>query len=136
LPLSERYLAEQGTFDCSIDDAYSIMIPVEHLIHGMKLHWSGIEGHYIDKEQRLIAFDPSVQEKGPSALLIQKDTFQEFLDEKEYAVVWTLLGEKRTIGGMTPGAWRGMTVINGTYRLKDEKIVGKLTPIFEAPTKE
>jgi hypothetical protein len=135
LPLSEIYCVERGTFDCSIDEGYSIKVPVKQLIDGMGLHWNRIEGFFFDNTGQLIAFDPSVREPGPGVLLVRRDAFLEFLEEHGYAVMWTLLGERRLIGGgIGHRDWKGDTVISGAYRVLGERITGSLSPTFRSPT--
>lgn len=136
LPLSEIYHVERGTFDCSIDETYSIKVPVKQLIDGMGLHWNGIEGCFFDEAGQLIALDPSVWEPSPGVLLIRRDAFLEFLEEHGYAVMWTLLGERRLIGGsIGPNNWKGGTVISGAYKVDGERIIGSLSPEFRSPTR-
>lgn len=135
LPLTESYHVEGSGFDCSIDEGYSIQVPVKQLANEMRLHWFGIEGHYFDEARRIIAFDPSVKEVGPSALLIHRDTFLEYLANNQYAVIWTVLGEKRLIGGgHDPDDWKGDTTINGVYRVVGNKIEGNLSTNFRNRT--
>jgi len=134
LPLSERYLAEYGTFDCSIDDTYSITVPVEHLVQGMRLRWSGSEARFVDEAGQLTAFDPSTQESGPSALLVRRESFLEFLEDQNYAVLWTLLGEKNLVGGgIGPDNWKGRLVISAAYQVVDREISGGLSTTFRSP---
>jgi len=136
LPLSEIYHVERGTFDCSIDETYSIKVPVKQLIDGMGLHWNGIEGCFFDEAGQLIALDPYVWEPSPGVLLIRRDAFLEFLEEHGYAVMWTLLGERRLIGGsIGPNNWKGGTVISGAYKVDGERIIGSLSPEFRSPTR-
>ena len=134
LPLSETYNVEHGTFDCSIDEGFSIRVPAEQLVHGMGLHWNGVDGCFFDKTGHLTAFDPSVKKPGPSVLLIRRDAFLEFLEEKGYAIVWTLLGEKGLTGGLGTHSWQGDSVVYGSYRLSKGQIAGKLMTKFRSPT--
>jgi hypothetical protein len=134
LPLSEKYLAEQGTFDCSIDDTYSIIVPVEHLTREMKLRWSGSEARFVDEAGQLTAFDPSTREPGSDVLLIRRDGFLEFLEEQDYAVFWTLLGEKKLMGGaMGPDDRKGILIISAAYQVVDGEISGGLSTTFLSP---
>jgi len=137
LPLSEIYHVERGTFDCSIDETYSIKVPVKQLIDGIGLHWNGIEGCFFDMTGQLVAFDPSVREPGPGVLLIRRDVFLEFLEEHGYSVMWTLLGQRRLIGGsIGPDNWKGDIVISGAYRVGEDRIIGGgLSPTFRSPTR-
>jgi hypothetical protein len=136
LPLSETYNVEAGTFDCSIDEGYSINVPIKLLFSGMGMHWSGSAGRFCDKNNQLVAFDPSTQQFGPGALLIHRNTLLRFLDQNEYEILWTLLGERRSIGGgFDPRDYPGLTVISGVYRLMDGEIIGGLSTSFRPPAR-
>lgn len=124
LVTAESYLWERG-YDCSIDDTISIYTPCKWLVDRMGLRWNGVEGHFIDIQGNLIAFDPSVKVSGPGALLINKDALLRFLNENGYDILWTILGEKRIIGGgMSQSEWKGRLEINGVYRIYNEKFEG------------
>jgi hypothetical protein len=135
LPTSSLYLKEGTDYDCSIEDSIHIHLPCGWLADGMKLRWRGTEGRYFNKQGELIAFDPSVGQAGPAALLMNKDRLLEFLDAAGYALFWTLLGEKQMIGGRDfPREWKGRLTISGAYRLHDGVIKGTTTSTYEAPT--
>ena len=137
LPLTETYYVDGGSFDCSIDEGYSIKVPVKQLVDEMGLRWNGVEGCWFDKTGQLIAFDPSVQERGSGPLLIRRDTFLEFLEKHGYAVMWTLLGERRLIGGnMGPDTWKGDTTISGTYRVVGGSVTGNPSLTFRTPAQK
>jgi hypothetical protein len=124
LVTAESYLWERG-YDCSIDDTISIYMPCKWLADRMGLRWNGVEGCFFDTEGNLIAFDPSARASGPGALLINKDALLRFLNENGYDILWTILGEKRIIGGrMSQSEWKGRLEINGVYRIHNEKFEG------------
>lgn len=131
LSATQGYFAESSGYDCSIDDTINITIPRKVIVDQMKLHWKGIEGHFYDTAGTLVAFDPSVKESGPGALLVRKDAFTRFLDAEDYSVLWTLLGEKLVAGTHTD--WKGTTRLSGAYHLADGKIDGEFTTRFKGP---
>lgn len=134
LPLVATYIQGDRGFDCSIDNVIGITVPTQLLAERMGLSWNGHEGKYFDKAGKLAVFDPSVDENGPSTLLIQKEAFSSFLQESNYCVVWTLLAEKQLIGGgYRHDEWKGRLEISGVYRLVDGKVQGQLTPRFRSP---
>jgi len=136
LPLWEEYTASGGTHDCSVDTTFSIHIPTKQLVDDLSLHWHGIDGCYFNNKNELIAFDPSAQSTRPGTLLIHKDSFHEYLERNDYAVLWTLLGEKRIIGGgFNFDDWKGSTTINGVFQYIDGKITGNISAQFSPPTK-
>jgi hypothetical protein len=91
---ADEYTQESQGFDCSIDESYSIYLPAKWIADGMSLSWKGKGGHCCDPSGELVAFDPSVTSKGPSALLLRKDKFLKFLHESKCEIVWTVIGEK------------------------------------------
>ena len=92
-----NYLREGG-FDCSIDEGYTLKLPGVELIDGLGLHWNGKDAQFINETGKLIAFDPTVQDQGPSALLIREDALLEFLNKNKLGLFWAILGEKRILG--------------------------------------
>lgn len=120
---TDGYDQEDSGYDCSIDGHINVRLPSKLLVHGLDLDWMGKEGHYYDKNENLIAFDPSVLEIGPSALLIKRKALLEYLNKNEYAVIWIVTGEKRIIGGsMRREDWKGRLDISGLYYLKGGKL--------------
>lgn len=134
LVTSDAYMQEMSTFDCSLDDTIIISLPCKFLADGMGMHWAGEEGHFLDDQGSLIAFDPSVRSLGPGALLIRKDSLLEFLNANDLQIVWTLLGEKEQIGGtMTQRDYKGSLEINGAYRFDKDAIQGTKSCRFLEP---
>jgi hypothetical protein len=137
LVTDEEYLQERG-FDCSIESPICIKLPARWLHDGMQLCPTEVDGAYSDGRGLKVAFDPSVQEAGPGVLLVDKQTFIEFLSSKGYEVFWTVLGEKLVIGGGAgAGHWPGTLKISGAYRLNSEgKLTGKFHTKFMSPAHE
>ncbi len=129
---TETYLRETPTYDCSIDEGYRIEVPVKLIADGMSLNWGGVEGNHYDQRGTLIASDPSVREDGPSALLIRKQEFLEFLDANSYDVIWTVYGEKYQYTG-SPGSesWYGRLEIDGAFRMIAGQLTGFLRSRFD-----
>jgi len=137
LPLIQTYTRETGGFDCSVDETFSIIMPNQFIVKQMGLEWKGYEGKFFDKTGTLIAFDPSVSEKGLQTLLIRKEAFVSFLNKNEYGVLWTVSGEKQLIGGrFGPQGWKGKLEINGAYRWSSNQFEGQITPCFETPQEQ
>ena len=131
---AERYLHEDGGFDCSINKTISIHLPSRPLAEEMGLRWNGVEGCFFDERGELVARDPSVREAGPSALLVRKDSLLRFLREHNYDLLWTVLGEKQIIGGnVSADNWQGRLEINGAFRLWRDGLVGALRSVYRSP---
>ncbi len=128
---TEQYSWARGSYDCSIEDTIRFYLPCKLIINKMKLEWNGDEGHLYDKHHNLIAFDPSIKNTGPSALLINKELFIEFLKDHGYEILWTILGEKRILGGRDDSdKLLGLSEISGCYRILDGKVNGIISSNF------
>ncbi|MCD6239204.1 MAG: ATP-binding protein [Thermotogae bacterium] len=122
---TDQYMQEYSGYDRSIDETIHIYLPVKWLADSMGLCWNGVEGHFYDNKGNLIAFDPSVRTPGPGALLINRGAFLQFLNDRGYDILWTILGEKNIIGGrMSPDDWKGRLELIGTYRIHQHNIEG------------
>jgi len=129
---TDQYLKEGGGYDCSIADSVSIYLPTRQIVEAMQLSGNGCEGYWYDKDGKLQALDPSVKEQGQGALLIRKESFEEFLEKYGYAVLWTVLGEKSTVGGgYGREEYEGRLIINTVGKLENGKIVTSTNHIFE-----
>jgi hypothetical protein len=129
---SEHYVWERG-YDCSIEDTIGICIPSGYLAEHMNLRWNGVEGVFSNSADETVAFDPSVQEKGPSTLLIRKDVLVDFLEKNDLSIIWILRGEKNA-HGRHPLAeqFLGRLYASGVYSLSEkEKVEGVLHSTFE-----
>lgn len=117
------YLCEKGVYDCSLDEPISITLPSKSIVDMMGLKWDGKDYKFYNKEGKLIAFDPSIDEEGPSSLLINKEEFLKFLDDNDLSIVWTLLGEKNIINSSHTNT-TGWLEISGIYKIDGNNIVG------------
>ncbi|WP_437192708.1 AVAST type 2 anti-phage system protein Avs2 [Planctomicrobium sp. SH527] len=131
----ERYLRESSTEDCSVDDTVLIDLPCKQIVEGMGLSWGGKNSEYVDRLGHVIAFDPSVTERGPEALLIHRNKFLEYLQDEGLEVFWTISGEKHRIGGSHRHEdYLGHMEIGGYYRIVDGEICGQIHSKFKSPS--
>lgn len=134
LVANDEYSHESGGYDCSIEETFLINLPCRFLVESMKLQWRGVEGHWFNEQGTLIAFDPSVRFKGPSVLLFRRDAIVDFLKRAGLALFWTVLGEKRVIGGMlSDRSFKGCLEINGAYLLNGNEVKGSSFASFKSP---
>jgi hypothetical protein len=126
LVTDDGYLKEVNGFDCSVEDSIHIRLPARWIYDGMNLKPTPDDGAFSDGKDRVVVFDPSVKENGPGALLVRKDALRRCLRETECDIVWTVLGEKRLIGGRVgSGYWPGRLEVSGAYRLDSRaQVVG------------
>lgn len=75
----------------------TVHVPTKLFFEDEPLRWDGLSG-YLDKDGRPIFLDPSVSPSGPSALLVNRPYLLDFLQRRQLAVVWTVLGEKLYLG--------------------------------------
>lgn len=116
-----NYLCESSTHDCSIDDSISALIPSAWLIENMALKWSSNGFRYVDSSNELTAFDPSAEEAGPGTLLISKEKLVRFLDENQFVLFWTILGERLLTHSYE---WTGSVEMSGVYSFQDGQLSG------------
>lgn len=137
LVTTEEYVHESKGFDCSIDETISIDLPTKMIVDKLNLCWNGVEGCFFGEKGQLTAFDPSVREPGPSVLLIREDALISFLKQNDFAVLWTLLGEKELIGGgVGDHIWKGRLELNGAYTITKGQIAGDMKMHFLDPSEE
>lgn len=121
---SYRY-AQDSEYDCSMTEGIQILLPNKLLVDKMNLK-NNLDGTFIDVNNNVVAFDPSVFEEGPSVLLIKKDEFINFLEQNDYNIVWQVIGQKIILGGWAGDTkWKGDLNIHGIYRLDNNEIKGK-----------
>jgi hypothetical protein len=120
---TDAYMCEHNTFDCSLDETVNIHLPAAELVNWMNLTWRGKEGYFVDPKGNEVAFDPSVFEAGPGAVLVEKNRLCDMLELRGLAIVWTVLGEKRVIS--PHGEHRtAPQIISGFYRLGNHGLEG------------
>ena len=119
---TENFLWEEE-YDRSKGDVISFLKPSETIYQGMQMDFSKREGGLIKKGE-LICFDPSVNNKSLSCLLIRKQDFIEFLNKNNFGIFWTVLGEKQILGGNyhMPNRFE----ISGVYHIDNNKIIGNI----------
>ena len=97
-PAAIGYIAESNTFDGSIENSYSLRLPNEDYIAGNALKWAGKGADFVNSQGDLVAFDPSVDEDGPGALLLRKDLLLDYLAQEGLALCWEVIVERIIVG--------------------------------------
>lgn len=109
LPAFHKYVWEEE-FDASQDDPTSFHIPCKELIESLKIQQKKYDGYFYDAQNQLIAYD-SVDNKYSHRFIIRKDYIDKFLEEKNYVLFWTNMGEKRFNVGINElkySEWSGL----------------------------
>jgi hypothetical protein len=115
---TDSYYRESGR-DCSIGSSVSIIIPTQRISESFQLSWRGKEGQWFNKNDVLIAMDPSMINGGPKSFLIKKQHMKQFLEQNELDIIWAMLGEKRKIGG--DYKFLNRLTLNGVFRMKNNR---------------
>jgi hypothetical protein len=127
-----RYEWDGGGYDQSEEGTLSQLLPASSLCAGLELQVSPEPGTWVDTLRRPTAFDPSVHESGPSALLVRRDALEEYLTHNRLAVVWTVLGQKWCLGG-DHDVFPGSLDASGTYTLSPGGLRGELRTEHRKP---
>jgi len=118
------YLWEEE-FDCSKDEAIAYYKPSSLISLGLKP--SEKEGEYLNNQNEVVCFDPSVYEKGPTCLLVRKDYIQNLLKESKLKLIWVIQGEKQILGDYNDQMPKFQHNVGGLFYLDaNEKIIGTM----------
>lgn len=128
---ASEYLREAGDYDGSIEQSQSFLVPQPMMISGLGLRWRGNGAEFRDSEGQPAAFDPDPT-GGNASLLVREELIAQFLESQELALVWTVLGERMTVGGRSGRDWTGSLHITGAFRFMpdanaDHRIQGQLS---------
>lgn len=98
-----------------------------YLFSNMNLNYGKNEGVLYSKEGEVICYDLSEFYSVGYNLVIQNDTLLNFLDESDYRIFWTILGEKNIIGDGGQSEYGVWPSISGVYYFDEErKLIGTL----------
>lgn len=114
-----RYIKEDTSHDCSMDETISAQVPSAWLIQKMGLRWSSGNFRYVNSDSELVAFDPSIEESGPQVLLISKEKVINFLQDNKLVLLWTILSERLLTKN---SEWDGSVESSGVYSLDDSAV--------------
>ena len=99
-PTVATYTCEEGGYDFSVDRTVSIYVPAPLLISRMKLRLkNGRSPVYVDSSGQTRFSDACLVGAGPSAALVDRDSFTRMLDQNNLSAIWVIAGEKRVFGG-------------------------------------
>jgi len=95
-----EYVRESGSYDLSIEEYISVMLPNKWIVNKMNLKQSLTDGEWINNENKPIIYDPTIK-KGNRffeeyrSLLVHKKEFLEFLNKENLSIIWIMWGEKQ-----------------------------------------
>lgn len=115
----DEFAQEGSGYDHSLNEGFGIMLPARKIYLDMDLRSSIIEGQYKNERNEVVFLDPHVKSGGEKALLASAAHLAEYLDGNDYAIVWTVLGEKQVLnGGLGQDKdWPGRYEFSGAYYL-------------------
>ena len=128
-----EYLRELGGFDCSLDNSYSLLLPIRELVTALDLYWTGQGADFVDATGNIVAYDPSAKGVGPSALLIRADLIEELYRTTKLTLCWIVLGEKRILSGGWDGPSYPAMRISGAYALGESGLTGFVKRVLDDP---
>ena len=133
-PLATTYSTGFGEYDCSVseDEVVQLHVPRRWIVEDFPLRWTGKGADYVDSGGAVVVFDPSVHEPGPSAMLVNAEAMENFLDAHDLELCWTVIGEKQTLG--TSGQPYGWLKMFGAYVYRDGVPVGEQRCSYNAPS--
>lgn len=126
MPASALVFQEHGQ-DCSLVDSVSVAVPSDIIIRTLHLEFAP-ENKWRNDGGEIIAMDPSVETKGPKALVIRRSSIMSFIASSPWTLIWILNGEKQIVGGNIRGRQSGSLEVQGVYVLdRNGRLRGKST---------
>ena len=123
--VTSAYLREKSGFDCSIEEGYTLHLPVVDLVRGLGIRWSGRGADFVDGTDRVVAQDPTAHSGGPNGILLRDDCLEEFLTREKLVMCWAVLGEKRVISrGLGAEPHHPWLRMSGAYVLSGKRVAG------------
>ena len=131
-----KYTSQTSEYDHSSDVEATWRLPNNFIIDKMNLINKG-DGTFVNVKGDIIAYDPSMKSSSASVLLVRKEEFVQFLLDSSYGIVWRIIGEKSTPGGVMAfgGEWKGKLEMSGSYKTTNGKIMGVYKTRFIEPPK-
>ncbi len=131
-----EYASASSGLDCSVDDHYTLRLPVYEFVDRVGFKWAGRGADYLDLENRVVAFDPTVHEVGPAALLLREDFLRQYLSREGLALCWSILGQKLVLGRGFGSEYHGALRMSGAYAYGDGEPEGFLNFHHDDPGNE
>ena len=132
--LTTTYSTGFGEYDCSVaeDEVMHWQVPRRWVVEDFPVSWTGNGADFADVAGTIIFFDPSAHDSGPSAMLVNADALQRFLDTRDMELCWAVIGEKQTLG--TSGQPFGWLKMFGAYVWRDGQAVGEQRCLYNLPS--
>jgi hypothetical protein len=135
LATSADYMWEGNVLDCSLSSAVTGSVPSSEFHNLIGLSWSGRDFEYASRTGEIVAFDPSARSAGASVHLMKHSFLSEFLRDGEYAIVFTILGEKIVHGPLVQELDRLYVSATYSFDSKSLKRINLTTTVNESWSK-
>jgi hypothetical protein len=123
---SLEYYKESGSTDYSLKENVNIMLPSPWIIDQLKLHADISDMAFLNKQNQMGFFDPTIFESGPSSALIRKNSISKILIAAGKILVWRVAGEKNVYPPSHKNGWWGRKYWNGCYWFNGKQFSGKV----------
>ena len=140
LSTSSSYFNEAKSYDLSVGEGIEVKLPNKWFIEKMKLKQSLTDGEWINENNEIVFFDPTidsccVSEYNENGVLVTNKTLLlDFLDKNEYSIFWILWGEKQvrsTDAYTMDDDFLGISEISGYGYFDDGKFIESKDVNFE-----
>lgn len=122
------WYVERSGHDYSIEESFNLTIPAPAVVAGLNLRLAeGRSLAYANGNGTVLFKDPSAEEPGFSAAVVDREAMRAFLEREELDIIWIFTGEKSAHGGRPHGnGWGGMLEYWGIYRFEADSLRGEL----------
>lgn len=122
------WYVERSGHDYSVEDSFNLTIPAPALVRGLQLRLAdGRSLAYATADGAVLFKDPSIDEPGFSAAVVDHAAMRAFLDAAGQELLWVFTGEKSAHGGRRHrNGWGGTLTYWGIYRFNGGSIQGRL----------
>lgn len=125
---------EDGERDASRDEVLQFALPSAELFRELGLQHADQDGHFVTPDGRLAAWDPSVTQKGPMALLIDSALITDFARRKGYRLVTFVYGEQLVMNeGYRSDDYLGRLLFSGVFTHEGTQWAGSADARFDPP---
>lgn len=127
----QGYLAEESN-DYSFQEVISWLKPCEEIFKGLNLSYGNGNSILYDEEGDIVCFDTGELWSEDIGFAIKKEQLLKFLNDNDYKIFWTVLGEKRILGKrFSEKKEYRMNNISGIYYYEGDELVGIVNKYYE-----
>ncbi|MCB0746251.1 MAG: ATP-binding protein, partial [Ignavibacteriae bacterium] len=126
---AEFHLWEEP-YDCSKEDALAYYVPSTYLFNKMDMKFSKKDGIFINRNDEVICYDPSIYHNSLQCLLIRRNEFIQMLQKNNLTAVWLFWGEKRIISTFSKNQHLDRMEMKGMYYLENNEVQGSYKSFY------